>query len=409
LDRADLGLKGKRILLIIGGGIAAYKTLEMVRRLREAGASVRAILTTAGAQFVTPLSVSALTGDKTWQELFDLTGEAEMGHIALSRAADLVVAAPATADLIAKLATGLAPDLASTALLATDKPVLLAPAMNVRMWEHAATRRNIASLRRDGIHFVGPNEGEMACGEFGEGRMAEPEEIIAAIRILISSRQSLSGLRALVTAGPTHEPIDPVRYLANRSSGKQGYAIAVALAGAGAETVLVSGPVSLAPPHGIELVRVETAIQMRDACEVALPVDFAVCAAAVADWHVENPHTRKLKKPNAPPSLTLAENPDILAGLARHPTARPKLVIGFAAETGDLLDNAAAKRAAKGCDWIIANDVSSDSSGRSVMGSDTNRVHLVTDSGAESWPLLSKPEIGRRLAAKIAEFFGRAA
>jgi phosphopantothenoylcysteine decarboxylase / phosphopantothenate---cysteine ligase len=239
--------------------------------------------------------------------------------------------------------------------------------------------------------------------------MAEPEEIIAAIRILISSRQSLSGLRALVTAGPTHEPIDPVRYLANRSSGKQGYAIAVALAGAGAETVLVSGPVSLAPPHGIELVQVETAIQMRDACEVALPVDFAVCAAAVADWHVENPHTRKLKKPNAPPSLTLAENPDILAGLARHPTARPKLVIGFAAETGDLLDNAAAKRAAKGCDWIIANDVSSDSAGRSVMGSDTNRVHLVTDSGAESWPLLSKPEIGRRLAAKIAEFFGRAA
>jgi phosphopantothenoylcysteine decarboxylase / phosphopantothenate---cysteine ligase len=404
-----LEFQGKRILLIIGGGIAAYKSLELVRRLREAGASVRAILTAAGGQFITPLCVSALTGDKTYQELFDLTAEAEMGHIALSRAADLVVVAPATADLIAKLTAGLAPDLASTALLATDKPVLLAPAMNVRMWEHAATRRNIASLRKDGIHFAGPNEGEMACGEFGEGRMAEPDEIISVIRILIGSRQALGGLRALVTAGPTHEPIDPVRYLANRSSGKQGYAIAAALAGAGAETILVSGPVSLAPPHGVELVRVETAIQMRDACEAALPVHFVVCAAAVADWHVENSYPAKLKKPNAPPALALAENPDILFGLAHHASARPKLVIGFAAETGNLLDNAAAKRAAKGCDWILANDVTPDSAGRSVMGSETNRVHLVTGSGVESWPLLSKPEVALRLTAKIAEFFGRAA
>jgi phosphopantothenoylcysteine decarboxylase / phosphopantothenate---cysteine ligase len=409
LDTAGLELQGKRILLIIGGGIAAYKSLELVRRLRDTGASVRAILTPAGAQFVTPLSVSALTGDRTYQELFDLTAEAEMGHIALSRAADLVVAAPATADLIAKLAAGLAPDLASTALLATDKAVLLAPAMNVRMWEHPATRRNIGLLAKDGIHFVGPNEGEMACGEFGEGRMAEPDEIITAIRNLIGSQQCLSGLRALVTAGPTHEPIDPVRYLANRSSGKQGYAIAAALAGAGANTVLVSGPVSLAPPHGVEVVRVETAIQMREACEAALPVDVAICAAAVADWHVENPHTVKLKKPNAPPSLTLAENPDILIGLAHHTSARPKLVIGFAAETGNLLDNAVAKRAAKGCDWIVANDVTADSDGRSVMGSDTNRVHLVTASGVESWPLLSKSDVALRLRAKIAQFFGRVA
>ena len=408
MDRSGLELQGKRVLLIIGGGIAAYKSLELVRRLREGGASVRAILTAAGAQFVTPLSVSALTGDKTYQELFDLTAEAEMGHIALSRAADLVVVAPATADLIAKLASGLAPDLASTALLATDKPVLLAPAMNVRMWEHSSTRRNIALLRKDGIHLVGPDKGEMACGEFGEGRMAEPDEIVTAIRSLIATPQALTGLRALVTAGPTHEPIDPVRYLANRSSGKQGYAIASALADAGADTVLVSGPVNLAPPRRVDLVRVETAIQMREACEAALPVDVAVCAAAVADWHVEHPRSTKLKKPNAPPSLTLAENPDILMGLARHGSARPKLVIGFAAETDNLLDNAAAKRAAKGCDWIVANDVAMDSSGQSVMGSDTNRVHLVTGSNIESWPLLSKSEVAVRLAAKIAGFFGSA-
>ena len=402
-------IHGKRILLIIGGGIAAYKSLELIRRLREAGASVRVILTAAGSQFITPLSVSSLTGDRTYQDLFDLTVELEMGHIALSRAADLVVVAPATADLMAKLASGLAPDLASTALLATDKPVLLAPAMNVRMWEHPAMRRNVAVLQGDGLHFVGPNEGEMACGEFGEGRMAEPEEILAAIELQIGSENCLHGLRALVTAGPTHEPIDPVRYLANRSSGKQGYAIARALAEAGAATVLVTGPVALTAPSGVELVRVETALQMRDACESALPVDIAICAAAVADWHVDHTFPAKLKKPNAPPSLVLVENPDILMALALRKAARPKLVIGFAAETSDLLANAAAKRASKGCDWIVANDVSTDAAGFGVMGADTNRVHLVTANGIELWPLLSKREVALRLAGKIADYFGRAA
>lgn len=401
-------LSGKRILLIIGGGIAAYKSLELIRRVKDAGGSVPAILTAAGAEFITALSVSALTGEKTWQELFDLTIESEMGHIALSRSADLLVVAPATADLMAKLAAGLAPDLASTALLATDKPVLLAPAMNVRMWEHPSTRRNLAALKRDGIHIVGPNQGEMACGEFGYGRMAEPAEILAAITAILKP-VDLTGIRALVTAGPTHEPIDPVRYLANRSSGKQGYAIGEALASAGAETILVSGPVALAAPGGNRLVRVETAIEMRDACEAALPVDVAICAAAVADWHVEHPRPTKLKKPNAPPSLVLVENPDILAGLAGHATARPKLVIGFAAETGNLVANAAAKRAAKGCDWMVANDVSVDAEGNSVMGSDTNRVHLLSAAGAESWPLLSKQEVAQRLTVKIAQFFGRAA
>lgn len=401
-------LSGRRILLIIGGGIAAYKSLELIRRLKDAGASVHAILTAAGAQFITSLSVSALSGEKTYQELFDLTVESEMGHIALSRSADLVVVAPATADLMAKLAVGLAPDLASTALLATDKPVLFAPAMNVRMWHHPATRRNLAALTRDGIHIVGPNEGEMACGEFGEGRMAEPAEILAAITAILEP-VNLAGIRALVTAGPTREPIDPVRYLANRSSGKQGYAIAEALAKAGAETILVSGPVALSTPVANKLVRVETAMEMRDACKAALPVDVAICAAAVADWHVEHPHPTKLKKPNAPPSLVLVENPDILAELAHHPTARPKLVIGFAAETRNLLVNAAAKRVAKGCDWIIANDVSTDADGKSVMGSNSNRVHLLSAAGAESWPLLSKREVALRLTEKIAQFFGRAA
>ncbi|HEX5282428.1 MAG TPA: bifunctional phosphopantothenoylcysteine decarboxylase/phosphopantothenate--cysteine ligase CoaBC [Micropepsaceae bacterium] len=401
-------LSGKRVLLIIGGGIAAYKSLELIRRFKDTGASVHAILTAAGAQFITSLSVSALSGEKTYQELFDLTVESEMGHIALSRSADLLVVAPATADLMAKLAAGLAPDLASTALLATDKPVLLAPAMNVRMWEHPATRRNLAALRRDGIHVVGPNEGEMACGEFGEGRMAEPTEILAAAAAILNP-VNLAGIRALVTAGPTHEPIDPVRYLSNRSSGKQGYAIAEALAHAGAETTLVSGPVTLAAPSAVHLVRVETAVEMRNACEAALPADVAICAAAVADWHVEHPHVAKLKKPNAPPSLVLMENPDILAELSHHATARPRLVIGFAAETDNLLVNAAAKRVAKGCDWIIANDVSTDAEGQSVMGSNRNRVHLLTAAGSEAWPLLPKSDVALRLRAKIAQFFGRAA
>ena len=395
-------LANKRILLIIGGGIAAYKCLELIRRLRESGASVRAILTAAGSHFVTPLAVSSLTGDKLYQELFDLTAEAEMGHIALSRAADLVVVAPATADLMAKLAAGLAPDLASTALLATDKPVLVAPAMNVRMWEHPATRRNIAALKADGIHFVGPNEGEMACGEFGLGRMAEPEEILTAIESLLNPDVRLAGLRALVTAGPTREAIDPVRYIANRSSGKQGYAIASALAEAGADTVLVAGPVEIAPPARVRLVKIETAREMWDACEGELPADLAVCSAAVADWRVETPATAKLKKGNAAPVLALAENPDILAGLSRRQAQRPRLVIGFAAETDDVVANAAAKRLAKGCDWIVANDAR-------VIGADLNRVHLLTATGAEAWPELSKAEVASRLVNHIAAAFGRAA
>jgi len=395
-------LAGKRILLIIGGGIAAYKCLELIRLLRDKGAAVRAILTPAGAHFVTPLAVSSLTGDRLYQELFDLTDEAEMGHIALSRAADLLVVAPGTADLLAKLAAGLAPDLASTTLLATDKPVLVAPAMNVRMWEHPATRRNLAALKADGVHFVGPNEGEMACGEYGFGRMAEPEEILAAIEQLLTPDTRLAGLKALITAGPTREAIDPVRYIANRSSGKQGYAIASALAEAGAAAVLISGPVEIAPPARVRLVRVETAREMWAACEAELPADLAVCSAAVADWRVEAPATAKLKKGNAAPVLSLTENPDILAGLSRRPVHRPELVVGFAAETDDVLANGAAKRLAKGCDWILANDAR-------VIGADVNRVHLISAAGAEAWPELSKAEVAYRLVDRIAAAFGRAA
>jgi phosphopantothenoylcysteine decarboxylase/phosphopantothenate--cysteine ligase len=399
-----LSLTGKRVLLIIGGGIAAYKCLELIRRLRERGAGVRGILTEAGARFVTPLSVASLTGDKVYQELFDLTAESEMGHIALSRSADLVVVAPATADLMAKLAAGLAPDLASTALLATDKPVLIAPAMNVRMWEHPATKRNLAALRADGIHVIGPNAGEMACGEFGLGRMAEPDEIVAAIEGLLNPDRRLAGFKALVTAGPTHEAIDPVRYIANRSSGKQGYAIAAALSDAGADTVLVSGPVEIAAPARVKLVKIGTAREMWSACEGELPADIAVCAAAVADWRPEITATAKLKKRNTAPTLSLVENPDILVGLAQHASLRPRLVIGFAAETEDLVANASAKRLAKGCDWIVANDVSG-----SVMGGDRNRVHLLTARGAEAWPELPKSEVARRLVDRIAASFGRAA
>jgi phosphopantothenoylcysteine decarboxylase/phosphopantothenate--cysteine ligase len=395
-------MEGKRILLIIGGGIAAYKSLELIRRFRERGVAVRAILTKAGAEFVTPLSVASLTGNKAYQELFDLTTESEMGHIVLSRSADLIVVAPATADLMAKLASGLAPDLASTALLATDKPVLIAPAMNVRMWEHAATKRNLAVLKADGIHVVGPNDGEMACGEFGPGRMAEPEEIVRAAEMLLNPDMRLAGLKAIITAGPTQEPIDPVRFIANRSSGKQGYAIAAALASAGATTVLVSGPVEIAPPARATLIKVETARQMWTACEAALPADIAVCAAAVADWRPETASTAKLKKRNTAPTLSLVENPDILAGLSRHPRHRPSLVIGFAAETDDLIANATAKRLAKGCDWLVANDVSGN-----VMGGDFNRVHLLTASGDEAWPEMPKPEVARRLIDRIAQSFGK--
>ena len=398
-----MSLTGKRVLLIIGGGIAAYKTLELIRQLQERGAGVRAILTEAGAQFVTPLSVASLTADRVYQNLFDLTQESEMGHIVLSRSADLVVVAPATADLIAKMAAGVANDLATTALLATDKRVLIAPAMNVKMWEHAATQRNIETLKADGIAVVGPNVGKLADGEFGAGRLAEPEEIVVAVEALLNPDTRLSGLKALVTAGPTHEPIDPVRYIANRSSGKQGYAIAAALADAGAETVLISGPVELAPPPRTKLVRVETARQMWTACEAQLPADIAVCSAAVADWRPETSANSKLKKRDAPSTIKLAENPDILAGLARH-AKRPSLVVGFAAETDDLIANATAKRIAKGCDWIVANDVSAG-----VMGSDKNRVHIITAKGAEAWPEMSKTDVARRLASLIADTVGKRA
>ncbi len=389
----------RSILLIIGGGIAAYKSLELVRRLGERGIRTRAILTKAGAEFITPLSVSALTGEKIYSDLFSLTDEAEMGHIQLSRSADLVVVAPATADLMAKMANGLANDLASTTLLATDKNVLMAPAMNVRMWESASVKRNRAQLEKDGVLFVGPDEGEMACGEFGPGRMAEPLEIVAAIeRALAMTGGPLQGLRALVTAGPTREPVDPVRFLANHSSGKQGYAIADALARAGAETTLISGPVEIVAPRGVKLQRVTTAREMLAAVEAALPADVAVMAAAVADWRPDIAANSKIKKTTdrVVPLIKLVENPDILATLAQH-ALRPRLLIGFAAETDDVVPNAVAKRARKGADWIIANDVSGD-----VMGGDKNRVHLVDESGVQDWPEMTKTEVGARLAAAIA-------
>ena len=392
-------MAGKSVLLIIGGGIAAYKSLELVRRLAERGIKSRAILTGAGAQFVTPLSVSALTGDKVYSDLFSLTDEAEMGHIQLSRSADLVVVAPATADLMAKMANGLANDLAATALLATDKKVLMAPAMNVRMWESPSVRRNRAILEKDGVLFVGPNDGEMACGEFGPGRMAEPHEIVAAIETALGADGPLKGVTALVTAGPTREPVDPVRFLANHSSGKQGYAIAEALVAAGADTTLISGPVGLTPPQGVKLKRVTTAQEMLAACEAALPADVLVMAAAVADWRPDIAANSKIKKSvdRVVPLIKLVENPDILATLAQGPR-RPRLVIGFAAGTDDVVQNAVAKRARKGADWIIANDVSGD-----VMGGDRNRIHLVSETGIEDWPDMTKTEVGARLAAAIAE------
>ncbi|MGB8364327.1 MAG: bifunctional phosphopantothenoylcysteine decarboxylase/phosphopantothenate--cysteine ligase CoaBC [Rhizomicrobium sp.] len=396
-------MRGNSVLLIIGGGIAAYKSLELIRRLAERGIATRAILTGAGAEFVTPLSVSALTGDKVFQDLFSLTDEAEMGHIQLSRSAELVVVAPATADLMAKAATGLANDLASTALLATDKRVLMAPAMNVRMWNHPATRRNLAALKADGVLFVGPNDGEMACGEFGQGRMAEPLEIVAAIEAALATPATgpLSGIKALVTAGPTQEPLDPVRFLSNRSSGKQGYAIAGALADAGAATTLVSGPVEIAAPRHVKLVKVTTAREMLAACEAALPADVAVFTAAVADWRPETLADQKIKKTDdAPaPAITLSANPDILATIARE-KRRPSLVIGFAAETENVVAHAQAKRTRKGCDWIVANDVSP---GTGTMGGDKNRVHLITAHGVEDWPQMDKADVGRRLTARIAD------
>ena len=392
-------MSSKSILLIVGGGIAAYKSLELVRRLSERGLKTRAILTKAGAEFITSLSLSALTGERAYSDLFSLTDEAEMGHIQLSRSADLVVVAPATADLMAKMANGLANDLASTALLATDKKVLMAPAMNVRMWESASVRRNRVVLEKDGVLFVGPNDGEMACGEFGPGRMAEPLEIVDAIEKALGATGPLKGVRALVTAGPTREPVDPVRFLANHSSGKQGYAIAEALARAGADTRLVSGPVSLAAPAGVKLTRVVTAEEMLAACEANLPVDVLVMAAAVADWRPDIAANSKIKKSldRVVPLIKLVENPDILATIAHGPK-RPGLVIGFAAETDDVLSNALTKRARKGADWIIANDVSGD-----VMGGDRNRIHLISETGVEDWPELTKMEVGERLARRIAE------
>ena len=396
-------LTGKRILLIIGGGIAAYKALDLIRRLRERGATVTPVLTTAAAEFVTPLSVAALAGQKLYRDLFDLTDEAEMGHIELSRSADLVVVAPATADLMGKMAGGLANDLASTLLMATDKRVLIAPAMNVRMWEHPATRRNLAQLLVDGVLTVGPDEGSMACGEFGPGRMAEPLAIVEAVETALGEGP-LNGRRILVTSGPTHEPIDPVRYIANRSSGAQGAAVAHALAALGAEVVFVTGPAEVPPPQGVQVVRVETAREMSEAVEAALPVDAGVFAAAVADWRVASASDRKLKKSrDGLPVLEFAGNPDILKRVAHMGEGRPGLVVGFAAETDDVVAHATAKRARKGCDWIVANDVSPATG---IMGGSENAVVLITADGAEAWPRMGKDAVARRLAARIAEALG---
>jgi phosphopantothenoylcysteine decarboxylase/phosphopantothenate--cysteine ligase len=409
-------LTGKRVLLIIGGGVAAYKSLLLIRELQRKGASVRAVLTPSGAEFVTPLSVGALTGDVVYQELFDLTAEAEMGHIELSRSADLLVVAPATADLMAKMAHGLANDLASTLLLATDTPVLIAPSMNVRMWDHAATQANLNTLKSRGILTVGPDEGDMACGEYGYGRVAEPEVIADTIehhlnglarvestpQLALDGPGSLRGKRIVVTSGPTHEPIDPVRYIANRSSGKQGHAIAAALAAQGAEVVLVSGPTRLDDPAGCTLRSVETAEEMLAAPLNALPADAVICAAAVADYRVETIAENKLKKDGETDtrSLRLTENPDILATVSQLSTGRPPLVIGFAAETEKVVEHARAKRARKRCDWILANDVGT---GTGTFGGDDNQVTLVLEDSDEPWPRMTKSEVATRLAARIAD------
>lgn len=406
-------LSGKRILLIIGGGIAAYKTLDLIRRLRERGAAVRPVMTQAAQQFITPLAVGALAADHVFTDLFDRQDEQDVGHIRLAREADLVMVAPATADLMAKLANGLASDLASAVLLATDKPVLIAPAMNPKMWAHPATRRNRETLAGDGVCFVGPKRGEMAeSGEAGEGRMAEPLEIVAAIEALLApATKPLAGRRILVTSGPTHEPIDPVRYIANRSSGKQGHAIAAALARLGADVQLVSGPVTIADPAGVSVTHVESARQMRDAVESLLPADAAIFVAAVADWRTADAAGEKIKKVagEGPPALQMVENPDILAGIGHH-SRRPPLVIGFAAETQDLVRNAQAKLDRKGADLIVANDVSHDSGigTGGVMGGDRNRVRIVSRTGVDEWPELTKDEVAARLAALVADRLGGA-
>lgn len=394
-------LAGRTILLIIGGGIAAYKSLDLIRRIKERGGRVVPVLTRGGQEFVTPLSVSALAGEKLYRDLFDLGDEAEMGHIQLSRAADLIVVAPATADLMAKMVHGEANDLASTLLLATDTRVLVAPSMNVRMWEHAATQRNVATLKSDGILFTGPNEGDMACGEYGFGRMSEPLEIVAAIEAALS-QGPLQGKHVLVTSGPTHEPIDPVRYIANRSSGAQGCAIANALVGLGARVSFVTGPASAEMPKGCEIIAVQTADEMHAAVQGALPADAAVFAAAVADWKVTTASNKKIKKTKATklPTLEFAENPDILHMVSQLKKDRPKLVVGFAAETNDVIENATAKRLRKGCDWILANDVSPETG---IMGGTENDVTLISDTGADNWPRMSKDAVARKLANSIAE------
>ncbi|WP_406720309.1 bifunctional phosphopantothenoylcysteine decarboxylase/phosphopantothenate--cysteine ligase CoaBC [Thioclava litoralis] len=393
-------LNGKRIALIIGGGIAAFKVPEMIRALRAEGCAVTPIVTKAGAEFVTPLTLSVVAGEPAHQDLFDVSREAEIGHIQMSRNADLLVVVPATADLMAKMAQGLANDLASTLLLATDKPVLIAPAMNVRMWDHPATQRNIRQLQADGVRFVGPVEGPMACGEFGEGRMSDPAEIIAAIRAALTEGP-LSGRHIVVTSGPTHEPIDPVRYIANRSSGAQGTALACALRDLGAQITFVTGPASVPPPAGVKVVRVETARQMQTAVQEALPADAAVCAAAVADWHVLNAGQQKMKKDGTgrAPALEFGENPDILAQVSQMPEGRPALVVGFAAETEKVMEHATVKRARKGCDWIVANDVSPATG---IMGGSENAVTIIDAQGPETWPRLAKEEVARRLAQRIA-------
>ena len=398
----DMTLCGKRILLVIAGGIAAYKSLELIRRLKERGAAVRCILTAGGARFVTPLSVSALSGERVYSDLFSLTDEAEMGHIRLSRESDLIVVAPASADLLSRMAQGRADDLAAATLLATDQAVLVAPAMNVRMWRHSATVSNMETLAGRGVMTVGPNDGDMACGEYGPGRMAEAGEIVAAVEGYFGTCAPLAGRRAIVTSGPTHEAIDPVRYLANRSSGKQGHAIAAACARLGAAVTLVSGPTALADPAGCAVVHIVTAAEMMEACAAALPADFAVCAAAVSDWRAAETAALKIKKRsggNGPPALALVENPDILAALSEG-HQRPALVVGFAAETDSLIANAQAKLAAKGCDWMVANDVSGD-----VMGGDDNTVQLITRDGVDAWPRMSKQDVAARLARAIAAHF----
>ena len=400
-------LAGKRILLLVAGGIAAYKSLDLIRRLRERGASVRVVLTASGAKFVTPLSLAALSGDKVYGDLFSLTDESEMGHIRLSREADRLVVAPATANILARMAQGLASDLATTVLLATDKPVLAAPSMNTRMWEHPATRANIATLMSRGTLFVGPGAGNLACGEVGDGRLADVMDIVAAIESYFSASAPLAGKRALVTSGPTFEAIDPVRFIGNRSSGKQGHAIAAALARLGADTTLVSGPVAEPDPAGVRVVHIESAREMLEACQAALPADVAVCAAAVADWRVRDAAGQKMKKgASGTPSLDLVENPDILATLSAAGNARPRLVVGFAAETENVIANAQAKRAKKNCDWIVANDVSANAG---VFGGDENTVHLISANGVEDWPRMAKDAVADQLAQRIRDHLSKVA